>query len=109
MPDTPDYRPSDPRTCRTLPVALAAPWNATGSGTRNTQPASKRLNVLLKRQEMHDNIVEFSYFSKFSAKSWQNSASIDIQWLQPIVYQFWQDSAMIWQKISKYSKTRVKG
>ena len=51
--------------------------------------------------------VGFSDNSKFSAKSWQHSASIDIQWLQPIVCQCWQNSAMIWRKITKYRKTRL--
>ena len=39
--------------------------------------------------------------------SWQNPASIDIQWVAAIECQCWQNSARIWQKITKYRKTRM--
>ena len=68
-------------------------------------------NIMLTYDSLVRNVCittlfEFSYIS-FSAKSWQNSASNDIQWLRPIVCQHWQDSAMIRQKITKYRKTRM--
>ena len=50
---------------------------------------------------------EFSYIYLFSAKSWLNSASIDIQWVATTECQCWQNSARIWQKITKYRKTRL--
>ena len=50
---------------------------------------------------------EFSYISKFSAKSWQNPASIDIQWAATIYCQCWLNSASNWQKIWKYSKNSI--
>ena len=34
-------------------------------------------------------------------------ASIDIQWVQPIECQCWQDPARNWQEISNYAETRI--
>ena len=39
-----------------------------------------------------------------SGKSWQSSASIDVQWVATIVCQCWQDSARICQKMTNYRK-----
>ena len=39
------------------------------------------------------NSFEFFYNSSFSAKSWQNPARIDMQWVAIIECQCWQDSA----------------
>ena len=50
---------------------------------------------------------EFFYNSSFPAKSWQDPASIDIQWSPPIECQCWQDPAMIWQEISNCRKPRL--
>ena len=43
-------------------------------------------------------LIELFYNSSFPAKSWQDPASINIQWLPTIECQSWQDSAMIWQE-----------
>ena len=50
---------------------------------------------------------EFLHNSKFSTNSWQDSASIDIQWSQPIECQCWQDPAKNWQELTNYAKTRL--
>ena len=42
-------------------------------------------------------VIRVRFNSSFSAKSWQNPATIDIQWLQRIECQCCQNSAMIWQ------------
>ena len=47
------------------------------------------------------------YFSSFPAKSWQDPASIDIQWSQPIECQCCQDPSRIWYEMSNYAKTRI--
>ena len=53
--------------------------------------------------------IEFLHNLSFSANSWQEPDSIDIQWLQPIECQCWQDPAWNWQKILNYAKTQIKG
>ena len=45
--------------------------------------------------------------SSFSGKSWQSSTNINIQWVETINCQFWQDSASIWQKMTNYRKPLV--
>ena len=52
-------------------------------------------------------IIEFFYNSSFPAKSWQDPASIDIQWSPPIECECWKDPAMIWQVMSNCRKTRL--
>ena len=64
-------------------------------------------NTLKIVQAFCKQIIEFSYISQFSAKSWQNPASIGIQWITTIKCQCWQNSARIWQQITKYRKTRL--
>ena len=50
---------------------------------------------------------EIFYNSTFPGKSWQDPASIDIQWVATIVCQYWQDAAMVCQEITNYRKTRL--
>ena len=52
------------------------------------------------------NSIEFFYNSTFPGKSWQDPASIDIQWVATIVCQCWQDPAMMCQEITNYRKTQ---
>ena len=40
-------------------------------------------------------------------QSQQNPVIIDIQWVATIEYQCWQDSAMIWQEMTKHRKTQL--
>ena len=67
-----------------------------------TLPSSSLLSV-----PKPGTIHEFFYSSSFSANSWQSPARIDILWSQPIVRQYWRDSARNWQKMTNYRKTRM--
>ena len=51
--------------------------------------------------------IEFLHNSKFSVNSWQDPASIDIQWVATIKCQYWQDPARNWQKLTNYARTRL--
>ena len=53
-----------------------------------------------------DTLIEFFCKTLFSAKSWQNSTSIDIQWVAITECQYWRYSARIWQKMTNYRKIR---
>ena len=59
-------------------------------------------------KERPKHTIKFFYNSSFSAKSWQDPASIDIKWSAPIECQCWQDPEMIWQKMTNYRKTRLR-
>ena len=52
-------------------------------------------------------LVEVFSNSSFSAKSWQNLATIDIQWIAIIECRCWQDSARISQEMINCRKTRM--
>ena len=58
-------------------------------------------------RELVTKIFEFFYSLTFPAKSWQDPASIDIQWDATIVCQCWQDPSMVWQEMTNYRKTRL--
>ena len=51
--------------------------------------------------------IEFFYNLTFPGKSWQDPASIDIQWVATFVCQCCRDPAMICQEITNYRKTRM--
>ena len=92
---------------------MASLWSVSDPGfPRECQPLRGEgtpayyLAIFSKNCLKLKNFCNFRNFSQFSAKSWQNSASIDIQWLQPIKCQSWQP-ARIWQKIPNYRKTRI--
>ena len=50
-------------------------------------------------------LIKFLQNSKFPANSWQDPASIDIQWVSTIECQYWQDPARNWQGLTSYAKT----
>ena len=59
--------------------------------------------LLLPLHVVRGKVIEFIYISSFSAKSWQNPASIDIQWVASIECQ----CCRIWQKMTNYRKTQM--
>ena len=65
--------------------------------------SATRSKIRTARIETHEVLHNLS----IPANTWQDPASIDIQWSQPIECQCWQDPARNWQEISNYAKTRL--
>ena len=77
-----------------------------------TQPAVRTTNLIANPSNFSEALsaivlVEFLHNSSIPANSWQDPASIDIQWSQPIECQCWQDPARNWQELTNYAKTRL--
>ena len=62
---------------------------------------------ILAESYQHRHSIEFLHNLKFPAKSGQDPAGNDMQWVATIECQYWQGSDRVWQKVTNYRETRM--